>query len=197
MSGQICVRVSPAGVIRRVLATLPAPPLPEPQITAVCAGLNAVPFGPKAALLGTFDPVTGLPTPLRWADAITDAPLLNTTETWELWNFTVDAHPIHIHLVAVDVLNREPFDPLTGALIGPPRVPEVTERGLKDTVIAYPGEVTRVRALFDIAGLYVWHCHILSHEDNEMMRPFCVKSNPNQTTCPAAPGRPVPIVPGA
>jgi FtsP/CotA-like multicopper oxidase with cupredoxin domain len=197
LSGQICVRVSPNGTVTRVVATLPAPPLADAQIIAVCAGLNAVPFGPKAALLGTFDPMAGLPTPLRWVDAITEAPLLNTTEIWEFWNFTVDSHPIHIHQVAFDVLNRELFDPLTGTLIGPPRGPEVTELSAKDTVIAYPGEVTRVRAWFDIPGLYVWHCHILSHEDHEMMRPFCVKSDSNQTTCPGAPGQPVPIVPGA
>ena len=46
--------------------------------------------------------------------------------------------------------------------------------GLKDTVIAYPGEVTRIKARFDLPGLFVWHCHILEHEDNEMMRPFRV-----------------------
>ena len=55
--------------------------------------------------------------------------------------------------------------------------------GYKDTVIAYPGEVTRVKAKFDIPGLYVWHCHILSHEDNEMMVPYCV-GDP-ETDCPA------------
>ncbi len=42
------------------------------------------------------------------------------------------------------------------------------------TVIAYPGEITSVKDKFDIAGLYVWHCHIVEHEDNEMMRPFVV-----------------------
>ncbi|MCM2356789.1 MAG: multicopper oxidase domain-containing protein [Geobacteraceae bacterium] len=46
--------------------------------------------------------------------------------------------------------------------------------GFKDTVIAYPSQVTRIKARFDILGLYVWHCHILSHEDNEKMRPFQV-----------------------
>jgi FtsP/CotA-like multicopper oxidase with cupredoxin domain len=53
-------------------------------------------------------------------------------------------------------------------------VPQPWELGFKDTVIAYPGEITRVKALFDIAGLYVWHCHIVEHEDNEMMRPYVV-----------------------
>jgi FtsP/CotA-like multicopper oxidase with cupredoxin domain len=44
----------------------------------------------------------------------------------------------------------------------------------KDTVIAYPGEITTIRSHFDVAGLYVWHCHIVEHEDNEMMRPYFV-----------------------
>ena len=57
---------------------------------------------------------------------------------------------------------------------GAVRPPELTEAGWKDTVIAYPGEVTRVKATFDTEGLYVWHCHIVEHEDNEMMVPFCV-----------------------
>ena len=48
--------------------------------------------------------------------------------------------------------------------------------GYKDTVIAYPGQITRLKAKFDISGLYVWHCHIVEHEDNEMMRPYCVKN---------------------
>ena len=54
----------------------------------------------------------------------------------------------------------------------PARPPESWETGRKDTVIAYPGEMTRVKALFDRPGLFVWHCHILEHEDNEMMRPY-------------------------
>ncbi len=54
------------------------------------------------------------------------------------------------------------------------RPPEAWETGPKDTVIAYPGEITRVKARFDLPGLYVWHCHIVEHEDNEMMRPYRV-----------------------
>ncbi len=52
--------------------------------------------------------------------------------------------------------------------------PETWESGYKDTVIVYPGQLTRVKAKFDLPGLYVWHCHILEHEDNEMMRPYFV-----------------------
>ena len=58
-------------------------------------------------------------------------------------------------------------------------LPEAGETGTKDTVLVYPSKVTRVKAMFDIPGLYVWHCHILSHEDNEMMRPYCVGNTAN------------------
>ena len=70
--------------------------------------------------------------------------------------------------VQFEVVDRE------GIATGDVRGPEPSETGFKDTVIAFPGEITRIKALFDIPGIYVWHCHILSHEDNEMMRPFCV-----------------------
>ena len=100
---------------------------------------------------------------------------------WEFYNFTADAHPIHIHEVAFEVVNRQGLitndDGETeppARLVGAPRAPEAWESGVKDTVIAYPGEVTRVKARFRTAGRYVWHCHILEHEDNEMMRPFQV-----------------------
>jgi bilirubin oxidase len=59
-------------------------------------------------------------------------------------------------------------------LVGDARLPEAWETGTKDTLIVYPGTVARVKARYDIAGLFVWHCHILSHEDNEMMRPYTV-----------------------
>jgi FtsP/CotA-like multicopper oxidase with cupredoxin domain len=79
----------------------------------------------------------------------------------------MDAHPIHIHLVQFQVVDRQPFG-------GVARPPEAWETGFKDTVIAYPDEITRVQATFDYPGLYVWHCHIVEHEDNEMMRPYRV-----------------------
>ncbi len=109
------------------------------------------------------------------------------TETWELWNWTVDSHPIHLHLVKFKVVNREAFDPVTGALSGTTLAPEVTEAGWKDTVIAYPGQVTRVNATFDIEGLYVWHCHIVEHEDNEMMVPYCVGDQATAPGCNVVP----------
>lgn len=132
---------------------------------------EAEPFGPTMALLGTVDPLTGLGVPAMWDDPVTENPALGATEVWEISNFTMDAHPIHVHQVQFQVVNREGAD---GVL----RPPEAWERGYKDTVIAYPGEVTRIKAKFDLPGRYVWHCHILAHEDNEMMRPFHVGQLP-------------------
>jgi FtsP/CotA-like multicopper oxidase with cupredoxin domain len=101
---------------------------------------------------------------------VTENPTVGAIEDWDIYNFTADAHPIHLHLVRFEVINRamipgwEPVNPIV----------QPWENGFKDTVISYPGEITTVRAKFDIAGLYVWHCHIVEHEDNEMMRPYVV-----------------------
>ncbi len=126
--------------------------------------------GPIAALLGTLNG-TGNPVVLGWADPITENPAVGATEVWEMYNFTEDAHPIHIHEVHFQVVDRQPFG-------GDARPPEAWETGFKDTVIAYPGEITRVKARFDVGGLFVWHCHIVEHEDNEMMRPYFIGPNP-------------------
>jgi spore coat protein A, manganese oxidase len=147
--------------------------------------------------------------PLAWDDPITETPQLGTTEVWELYNFTEDAHPIHLHLVHYQVLDRQQIaftdeednkgssdepdgipddvnhdgqitigpggsdndifllgEPISGTDLNP------EDQGNQDTVWVGPGEVLRIIAEFDLAGEYVWHCHILSHEDHEMMRPF-------------------------
>lgn len=113
----------------------------------------------------------------------------HSIEIWEIYNETPDAHPIHLHMVHLQLLNRQKFsasvDMETGKpsnirLLGPPNLPGPDEAGWKDTYVMYPGEVTRVIANFDLAGQYVWHCHILSHEDHEMMRPFLVQGNSNE-----------------
>jgi FtsP/CotA-like multicopper oxidase with cupredoxin domain len=135
------------------------------------------PFGPTAALLGTLN-MDGTGNPLTWMAPVTENPAVGATEVWEIHNFTMDAHPIHIHLVQFQVVDREVATALSpkydGGNIGAVFAPELWESGFKDTVIAYPGEITRVVARFDVAGLFVWHCHILEHEDNEMMRPYRV-----------------------
>jgi FtsP/CotA-like multicopper oxidase with cupredoxin domain len=124
------------------------------------------PFGPRFALLGRM--VGGKSKALRWDDPISENPAVGATEVWEMYNFTADAHPIHIHEVTFEVVNRESLE--TGDVRGP----EIWESGRKDTVIAYPDEITRVKATFDRPGLFVWHCHIVEHEDHEMMRPYRV-----------------------
>ena len=151
-------------------SALPAPPKPGAPSSTRQVSLNeqASTFpgfdGPVEALLGTLNP-DGSGNPLGWDAPITENPALDATEVWELHNFTEDAHPIHIHEVLFEVINRQPFD-------GAPSGPETWETGLKDTVIAYPAHITRVKAHFDRPGLFVWHCHLLEHEDNEMMRPY-------------------------
>jgi spore coat protein A, manganese oxidase len=125
------------------------------------------------------EPVTHLLNGARWHDPVTENPTLDTTEIWSLINLTEDAHPIHLHLVRFQILDRRPFD-VTHYLInkkvrytGDPFPPEPIEAGWKDTVRATPGAVTRIIVPFrGYAGRYVWHCHILEHEDNEMMRPY-------------------------
>ncbi len=154
--------------------TLPAfqPIGPASNVRRVSLNERASSFpgfdGPVTALLGTLDQ-GGQPVALGWGDEITETPAVNTTEVWEIYNFTEDPHPIHIHEVQFEVVNREPFEEPGAA-----RPPEPWETGHKDTVIAYPGEITRVKSRFEHAGLFVWHCHIVEHEDNEMMRPYTI-----------------------
>lgn len=114
-----------------------------------------------------------------WHQPITETPVLGTTEIWEFVNLTDDTHPIHLHLVRFQVLNRQRFDPDTYqfsnklVLVGDPMPPLDNEHGWKDTVQANSGLVTRIMVPFDgYPGRYVWHCHVLEHAANEMMRPY-------------------------
>jgi FtsP/CotA-like multicopper oxidase with cupredoxin domain len=134
--------------------------------------------GPSAALLGVVDK-GGMPMGHMWSDAVSENPAVGDTETWEFFNFTADAHPMHVHEVTFEVLDRQELETddegmsiMPARLKGEPKSPEPWEAGRKDTVTAYPGQVTRIRAHFEKGGQFVWHCHIVSHEDNEMMRPY-------------------------
>lgn len=117
----------------------------------------------------------------RWGAPITENPKLGATEIWHLINLTTDTHPIHVHLIDFQILDRRDFDvekynkERIIHYTGPAMPPEPQERGWKDTVRANPNQVTRIIMKFGpYTGLYVWHCHILEHEDYEMMRPFIV-----------------------
>jgi spore coat protein A, manganese oxidase len=117
-------------------------------------------------------------------------------EVWEILNLTGDTHPIHFHLVNVQVLSRQIFNALgyNGGYPdyeGPATAPDLNELGWKETVRMNPGEVTRVLMKFDLPAVpftvpasprtggheYVWHCHILEHEEHDMMRPLIVKDH--------------------
>jgi spore coat protein A len=154
---------------------------------------------PLIGLLGTLEKGG-----LRFHAPVTEDPRAGSTEVWELYNATSDAHPIHLHLVRFQVLDRQPFDlkqfQANGTIrwTGPPEAPAPNEsQAWKDVVRVLPGDadagigrVTRIVQTFDLprgaappgpaaAGAralpdYMWHCHILEHEDNEMMRPLRV-----------------------
>ena len=198
-TGQILqFRVGPAGAADpstppQFLVLPPIPPLPAESVTRPLALVEEMSRdwdGPAAALLGTVE--SGEPEAYTWSEPVSENPEVGATEAWEFYNTTADAHPMHVHDVMFEVINREPLvlDPETGEAVEPlqlsgqPRPPELWENGLKDTVIAYPGEVTRIRVQFTNAGQFVWHCHIVEHEDNEMMRPFRI--GPLQEGQPAA-----------
>jgi spore coat protein A len=121
-------------------------------------------------------------------------------EVWEVFNTTGDVHPMHWHLVNVQVVNRQPLvensdgsfalGPTGAIYSGPAMAPNANELGWKETVPMYPGTVTRVAMKFKLPGTpfkvppsprtggneYVWHCHILEHEEHDMMRPLIVKT---------------------
>ncbi len=181
---------------------------------------------------GSFASSYVTPMGFNW---LTEGPRVGATEMWEIINLTADAHPIHLHLVQFQLINRQPFQtsqylsdwsllfpggvsipgfgpPLpynvpnadgaiggnlavTSYLQGLATPPNPNEAGWKDTVIMHPGEVSRIMVRWapqntPIAGVsaginlfpfdptagpgYVWHCHIIDHEDNEMMRPYAV-----------------------
>ena len=154
-------------------------------------------YGRLIQTIGTFTsrsldnagvPTWGLP---YMVDA-TETPSAGATEVWQVFNLTGDTHPIHFHLVNVQVIQRQPFTgtPDSFAFSGPPTPPNANEIGWKETVRMNPGEVTTIITQFNLPKLpasmddpksprtggheYVWHCHILEHEEHDMMRPLVV-----------------------
>jgi len=112
---------------------------------------------------------------LHWAD-VTEYPELGTTEIWRFINDSGVSHPMHMHLEFFQVLDRDGFTrDGQGNVVpdGNPQAPALEESGWKDTAMVGPNEILRVIVRFeDYKGLYAYHCHILEHEDHEMMRQF-------------------------
>ena len=134
------------------------------------------------------EPMTHLLDGKRWHEPVSEKPVLGTTEIWEFLNLTDDSHPIHLHLVRFRILDRRAIDVSARAFdnkvvyTGDPVPPDPSEAGWKDTVRCSPAASTRIIVKFEgYTGRYVWHCHILEHEDNEMMRPYEIVSRPRRT----------------
>jgi len=191
---------------------------PPPGVTVRPLTLNEMfdPYGRLIQLLGTAVPLARKAGFGRaYIDPSTENVTAGSTEVWEIYNLTADVHPMHFHLVNVQVINRQPFQVASfkgvpANFTGPAVAPAPNETGWKETVPMYPGTVTRIIMQFnlpqivDLAGLpittsanlatgqlpitagypppsprtggneYVWHCHILEHEEHDMMRPLVV-----------------------
>jgi len=180
--------------------TVPPPGVPERPLTL---NENFDAYGRLQQLLGTNIPLVSPSAGFGrgYTDPATEMPLAGSTEVWEIYNLTADVHPMHFHLVNVQVLNRQAFQNYNGTptFKAPPTPPAPNETGWKETVPMYPGTVTRIIMKFDLTGAaitktaamgggtvtvpssprtggaeYVWHCHILEHEEHDMMRPLVV-----------------------
>jgi spore coat protein A len=159
-------------------------------------------------MLGTFTSQgvnnAGMPTwSLPYMSSPTETPKAGSVEVWQIMNLTADTHPVHFHLVNVQLIQRQKFaskidpknlpgNPSDWTYIADPTGPDANELGWKDTVRMNPGEITTVIMKFDLPKLptaemrnavsprtggheYVWHCHILEHEEHDMMRPLIVR----------------------
>jgi spore coat protein A len=177
--------------------TLPSiPPLTTSGAPIMGKTLNEITddYGRLIQMLGTTDPVAPGIYARAYTDPATEVVPAGATQIWDIYNLTMDTHPMHFHLVNVQVLGRAPFNARKAAFAptGPFIAPDANELGFKETVRMNPGQVTRVAMRFDLpvlpAGLtapssprfpggheYVWHCHILEHEEHDMMRPLIVR----------------------
>lgn len=147
-------------------------------------------YGRLIQRVGTDQPLYKDSYGRNYTDAPTEIYQNGEVVVWDIYNTTGDTHPMHFHLANVQVIGRAPF-----TNVGTPNTafeaPDPNYRGWKETVRMNPGEVTRVimkMALPSVpfavpgsprAGLlggheYVWHCHILEHEEHDMMRPLVV-----------------------
>jgi len=175
-------------------------------------------YGRLRQTIGTTAPaLVGKGFGLDYLASPTEQPKAGEIWVWRIFNLTADTHPIHFHLVNVEVLSRQPFKVVNGVFTptGLARGPEANELGWKETVQMHPGEVTSVIMKFDLPAVpftvpssnratqalnlaagqwgmglpagqqyneYVYHCHILEHEEHDMMRPLVVTGAPLSVT---------------
>jgi len=166
-------------------------PASVPDAGLIPSRLSRIPaLDPKSAVMVrdlTLDAVLdekGMPKKLLlngldWHEAVTETPKLGTTEIWNLINLTAEVHPIHLHMVQFQVLDTQEFDVAEFkkskllTFTKPSSAPALVNSGWKDTILVNPGELIRIIVRFrGYSGKFVWHCHILEHEDNDMMRPL-------------------------
>jgi spore coat protein A len=152
---------------------------------------------PMDYYIDPMNPDNGTNYARAYDDVATETPKAGATEVWQIANLTMDTHPIHFHLVNAQVLARQSFTDADENMLytngvptytGPARGPDATELGWKETINMNPGEVTTVIMKFRLPKVpftvpasprtggneYVWHCHILDHEEHDMMRPLIV-----------------------
>jgi spore coat protein A len=173
--------------------THPLPPPPGVKVRNLTLNESFDGFGRLMQLLGTNTPMAAGTEDYgrAYMDAATETPRAGKVEVWRIANLSADTHPIHFHLANVQILSRQPFSSYangTPVFSGAPRGPEPLELGWKETVKMHPGEITTVIMRFNLPDVpfripasprtggheYVWHCHILEHEEHDMMRPLVV-----------------------
>jgi spore coat protein A len=180
----------------RMWTTNPLPVPPGVKVRALTLNESFDDYGRLIQMEGTNVAVSPGNFGRAYMDKATEVIVRGRTEVWQIANLTGDTHPIHLHLVNFQILSRQPFsnsDPSnfngTPNYSGPARGPEKTELGWKETAKMHPGEVTTIIARFDLANVpffvppsprtggneFVWHCHILDHEEHDMMRPLIVQ----------------------
>jgi spore coat protein A, manganese oxidase len=157
------------------IPTILRPIIPTAESSAILT--RTITLGERDDQVG--NPMVMLLNRHHWHEPVTERPRLNTTEIWEFVNLTEDTHPMHLHLVRFQVLDRRVFEPFSYntykrlKYLSPTMPPEPGERGWKDVVQCPPATVTRIIIHFDgYPGNYLYHCHVLEHEANDMMRPF-------------------------
>lgn len=144
-------------------------PIPEAQST------GSKSFVLRTAANTVCNAQTWLINDLFWQD-ITDSLHVGETQIWSFVNRSNFTHPMHVHLAQFQILDRQDFTVVNDQIVPTPgtlTLPPLGERGWKDTFQAYPNQITRVIAKFEgYYGLFPMHCHLLEHEDHEMMRQF-------------------------